>query len=171
MPTTAFTAAAVAYPDAMDLADRKSAIVQDRALANDLRNLRTKVESSGAATAAPDSKVWAFQGHLGTRVLVDRRDPLPFQTDNPRFMASSWKVGERATEINPISGQHAYDTGNLYRTVHWKEETFGLDGRFTDAICKAGPWRAEGLNCAQNRSKVLAAPSQWGTPKDGGSAL
>lgn len=155
----------------MDLADMKAAVVLERALANDLRNLRTRVMASGASTAAPDSKVWAFQGHLGTRVLVDRRDPMPFSKDNPQHMSSSWKVGERATEINPITGQHSYETGNLYRTVHWKEETFGLDGRFTDELGRAGPWRMEGLNCAQTRSKVLPAPSQWGTPKDAGATL
>ncbi len=153
------------------LADKKSSLVQDRALANDLRNLRNMVVSSGIDKMEPDSKVWSFQGHLGTRVLVDRRDPAPPPADNPRYTASSWKVGERATEINPITGQHAYDTGNLYRTVHWKEENFGLNGQFTNALAAAGPWRAEGLNCVQARSKVLPAPSQWGTPKDAGSAL
>jgi hypothetical protein len=155
----------------MDVADKKSAMMQDRALANDLRNLRAMVIASGASTSAPDSKIWAFQGHLGTRVLVDRRDPAPFPHNNPQHMSSSWKVGSRATEINPITGQHLYETGNLYRTVHWKEETFGLDGRFTDALCRAGPWRMEGLNCAQTRSKVLPAPAQWGTPKDAGATL
>eukprot|EP00967_Tisochrysis_lutea_P157475 scaffold319684_cov44-Tisochrysis_lutea.AAC.2 len=155
----------------MDLADKKATVVQDRALANDLYNLRAKVIASGARDVEPETKVWSFQGHLGTRVLVDRRDPMPFNTENPRFIASSWKIGERSTEINPVTGQHSYETGNLYRTVHWKEESFGLNGRFTDALCRAGPWRHEGLNCSRTRSKVLPAPSQWGTPKDAGSSL
>ena len=27
------------------------------------------------------------------------------------------KIGARSTEIHPVTGQHNYDTGNLYRTV------------------------------------------------------
>ena len=37
-------------------------------------------------------------------------------------------------QIHPVTGQHSYDTGNLYRTVHWKEEQFGLNGYFTDSL-------------------------------------
>mmetsp|Transcript_3679 Transcript_3679/g.11095 ORF Transcript_3679/g.11095 Transcript_3679/m.11095 type:complete len:141 (+) Transcript_3679:23-445(+) len=134
------------------MADKKAQI-EDRGLANDLRNLqsmvrRAKAGDEASAQLTPVSKTWAFQGHLGRTVLVDRRDPAPFDRSNPRYMASSWRVGERATEINPISGQHSYNTGNLYRTVHWKEETFGLNGRFTKGLAGPGPWRHEGLNCS-----------------------
>ena len=58
------------------------------------------------------------------------------------YTASSWKIGGRSTEIHPITGQHAYDTGNLYRTVHWKDDAFGLNGYFTDALATAGMWRS-----------------------------
>ena len=68
--------------------------------------------------------------------------------------------------MHPITGQHAYDTGNLYRTVHWKEQAFGLNGYFTDALATAGMWRHDGLNTNRTRSKAVPDPSQWGTPKD-----
>ena len=29
-----------------------------------------------------------------------------------------------------------------------------------------GMWRHEGLNCNETRSKVIANPAQWGTPKE-----
>ncbi|KAL3894736.1 MAG: hypothetical protein SGPRY_013724, partial [Prymnesium sp.] len=49
---------------------------------------------------------------------------------------------------------------------HWKEQGFGLDGRFTDALANAGMWRHDGLNTNKTRSKAIPDPSQWGTPKD-----
>ena len=129
-----------------------------------MKNLERVV--SKAPAAEEESNIWAFQGHQGRRVLVDRRAPEKPPLDNVTYTASSWKVGLRSTEVHPISGQHTYDTGNLYRTVHWKEKGFGLDGRFTDALACSGMWRNDGLNINKTRSKAVADPSQWGTPKE-----
>ena len=60
----------------------------------------------------------------------------------------------------------ADDTGNLYRTVHWKDSGFGLDGRFTDKLAEAGMWRNDGMNTTRTRSNVVGNPTQWGTPRD-----
>ncbi len=151
----------------MELADLKAVRQGEKAMANDLYNLQLRVAQLEAASASPqpESKVWSYSGALNHRVLVDRRDPQPFARDNPRYTASSWRVGERATEINPITGQHSYNTGNLYRTVHWTDDSFGLNGRFTNEMGKSGPWRAEGLNVSQAKSHVLPNPSQWGSQK------
>ena len=152
----------------MDIADLRATRIASESLANDVRNLKVAVGKVPAhlASAEPDSKIWAFAGHQGRKVLVDRRGPEPPPVGNVQYTASSWKVGGRSTEIHPISGQHAYDTGNLYRTVHWKEAGFGLNGYFTDALATAGMWRHDGLNTSKTRSKAVADPSQWGTPKE-----
>ena len=83
-----------------------------------------------------------------------------------QYTASSWKIGARSTEIHPTTGQHSYDTGNLYRTVHWKDESFGISGRFTNGLAESGMWRHDGLNTSKTRSKAVADPSQWGTQKE-----
>merc|ERR1719291_623771 len=149
-------------------ADLRPVRIASESLSNDVRNLRLCVESHQAAGAeAPESKFWSFAGHQGCTVIVDRRKPTaPPITEDPTHVASSWKIGERSTSINPITGQHNYNTGNLYRTVHWKEDQFGLDGRFTDHLGKAGMWKNEGLNTNATRSKVIADPTQRGTPKE-----
>ena len=136
-------------------------------LQNDVANLKRCVESNPNKDAPPETKVWAFAGHQGRCVLVDKRNPEKFDTSNARYNASSWKIGARATEINPVSGTHTYDTGNLYRTVHWRPvgEGFGLDGYFTNDLARAGMWRNDGLNVNQTRSKTMENPAQWGTPK------
>ena len=41
-----------------------------------------------------------------------------------------------------------------------------MDGRFTDALACSGMWRNDGLNINKTRSKAVADPSQWGTPKE-----
>lgn len=151
--------------------DLRATRIAADSLSNDVANLARFVKAhqkdqKGDRPNEEEAKVWAFAGHQGRRVLVDRRNPTKPENNNPRFTASSWKVGDRATEINPVTGQHSYDTGNLYRTVHWKAETFGLDGRFTNSISQSGMWRHEGLNCNETRSKVIANPAQWGTPKE-----
>jgi hypothetical protein len=148
----------------MDIADMRSIRIASASLQNDVRNLKRAVDK--APPAPEESKVWQFAGHQGRCVLVDRRNPTVPPADNVRYTASSWKIGARATEIHPVSGQHSYDTGNLYRTVHWKEESFGLNGYFTDALATAGMWRNDGLNTNKTRSKAVADPSQWGTPKE-----
>ena len=151
----------------MDIADLRSVVIASESLQNDVRNLKAAVVSKGTLANAPEeSKVWQFAGHQGRKVLVDRRAPTKPAFDNPQYTASSWKVGARTTEIHPTTGQHSYDTGNLYRTVHWKEEQFGLNGYFTDALATAGMWRHDGLNTSKTRSKAVADPSQWGTPKE-----
>jgi len=154
----------------MDIADLRSTVIASNSLANDVRNLagavsRAKVKL-GDAELDEERKTWQFAGHQGRKVLVDRRAPQPPPTDNVQYSASSWKIGSRSTEIHPVSGQHSYDTGNLYRTVHWKEDQFGLNGYFTDALATAGMWRHDGLNTSKTRSKAVADPSQWGTPKE-----
>ena len=135
-------------------------------LQNDVANLKRRIDAY-PGEAEEETKVWAFVGHQGRRVLVDRRNPEKFDTSNARYCASSWKLGYRATEINPLTGTHSYDTGNLYRTVHWKDigEGFGLNGYFTNDLARAGMWRNEGLNNAMTRSKTMENPAQWGTPK------
>lgn len=148
----------------MDISDLRATRIASKSLRSDVQNLRRVVEA--APEAPPESKVWSFAGHQGRKVLVDRRPPTVPPHDNPQYTASSWKYGQRSTEIHPISGQHTYDTGNLYRTVHWKDDTFGLDGRFTDALSTAGMWRHDGLNTTKTRSKAVADPAQWGTPKE-----
>jgi len=148
----------------MDIGDLRSVRIASNSLQNDVQNLRRAVER--APPAPPESKVWQFAGHQGRKVLVDRRAPTKPPTDNTRYTASSWKIGDRATEIHPVTGQHAYDTGNLYRTVHWKEDSFGLNGYFTDALATAGMWRNDGLNTNLTRSKAVSDPAQWGTPKE-----
>jgi len=144
--------------------DLRATRIASASLANDVYNLRKAVEK--APPAPEETKVWAFAGHQGRCVLVDKRPPAPMPANNTRYTASSWKVGGRATEVHPISGQHSYDTGNLYRTVHWKDVGFGLDGRFTDAIATSGMWRNDGLNVSLTRSKAVPDPSCWGTPKE-----
>ena len=152
----------------MNIADMRSSIIASDSLTNDVANLRRVVESHppDARDAEPDTKMWAFAGHQGRRVLVDRRAPTVPLTDNPTFTATSWRIGDRATTVNPVTGQHAYNTGNLYRTVHWTSDTFGLNGRFTNHLADAGMWRNDGLNVNVTRSKVLHDPTQWGTPKE-----
>ena len=149
----------------MDISDLRSVRIASDSLQNDVRNLRAAV--SKAPPAPEESKIWQFAGHQGRRVLVDRRHPTKPPEGNVQYTASSWKIGSRSTEIHPISGQHAYDTGNLYRTVHWKDigEGFGLNGYFTNDLARAGMWRNEGLNNAMTRSKTMENPAQWGTPK------
>ena len=147
-----------------DIADLRATRIASNSLRNDVLNLQRVV--SNAPSAEPESKMWAFAGHQGRRVLVDRREPAKPVLDNPIYTSSSWKIGMRATEVHPVSGQHSYDTGNLYRTVHWKDTGFGLDGRFTDRLADAGMWRHDGLNTNKTRSKAVADPSQWGTPKE-----
>lgn len=149
----------------MNEPDLRSVNQASRSLENDVRNLRLKVESA-PTIPEEERKSWQFAGHQGRRILVDRRAPTAPPADNPRYTASSWKIGARATEIHPTSGQHTYDTGNLYRTVHWKEDSFGLNGYFTDALARSGMWRNDGLNTSKTRSKAVADPSQWGTPKE-----
>ena len=154
----------------MDIADLRSVVIASNSLENDVRNLaravKQKKEKPGLEDVPEESKIWAFQGHQGRCVLVDRRAPCPPPEDNARYTASSWKIGARSTEIHPVTGQHSYDTGNLYRTVHWKADSFGLNGYFTDALATAGMWRHDGLNTSKTRSKAVADPSQWGTPKE-----
>jgi|TARA_B100000524_G_scaffold191187_1_gene99112 hypothetical protein len=116
-----------------------------------------------------EAKAWAYAGHQGHRVLVDRRQPtteVSATEHDVQWATSSRKVGARAVEINPATGKGQYDTGDLYRTVHWKGEGFGKNGRFTRGISEAGLWRDEGLNCTQTRSRVLSNPSQWGVAKE-----
>lgn len=122
--------------------DLRATRIATNSLQNDVANLARFVEAhqKEGGPNEEEAKVWAFAGHQGRRVLVDRRNPTKPENHNPRFTASSWKVGDRATEINPVTGQHTYDTGNLYRTVHWKAETFGLNGRFTNSISQSGAW-------------------------------
>ena len=152
----------------MDIADLRSVVIASDSLANDVRNLRAAVGRANPkfANAVEETKVWQFAGHQGRKVLVDRRGPSAPRNDDVQYCASSWKIGSRSTEIHPISGQHSYDTGNLYRTVHWKEDSFGLNGYFTDALATAGMWRHDGLNTSKTRSKAVSDPSQWGTPKE-----
>ena len=151
----------------MGVMDMRASLQARASLENDVRNLKVAVDSKDMSHVEPESKVWAFVGHQGRRVLVDRRNPEPPPLDNARYCASSYKVGYRSTEINPVSGTHSYDTGNLYRTVHWRPvgQGFGLNGYFTNDLARAGMWRNEGLNASQTRSKVMDNPSQWGTPK------
>ena len=144
--------------------DLKQIETASRSLANDVNNLRRAV-SRVEVVPEEESKVWAFQGSSGRRVLVDRRAPDPPPANNPRYTSSAWKIGARATEIHPISGQHTYDTGNLYRTVHWKDDSFGLNGYFTNDLARCGVWRNDGLNVSLTRSKAVEDPAQWGTPK------
>ena len=152
----------------MDIADLRSVRIASQSLTNDVRNLKAAVGRANPehANAPEESKVWQFAGHQGRKVLVDRRAPTKPPVDNVQYTASSWKIGNRTTEIHPVSGQHSYDTGNLYRTVHWKDDGFGLNGYFTDALATAGMWRHDGLNTSKTRSKAVADPSQWGTPKE-----
>jgi len=152
----------------MDIADLRSTVIASDSLANDVKNLSRALEGAKARCpqAEEERKNWQFAGHQGRKVLVDRRPPGPPPTNNPTYTASSWKVGARSTEVHPVSGQHSYDTGNLYRTVHWKEGDFGLNGYFTDALATAGMWRNDGLNTSKTRSKAVSDPSQWGTPKE-----
>lgn len=142
----------------MDISDLRSVYIASESLQNDVRNLRTAV--SKAPPAPEESKVWEFAGHQGRKVLVDRRKPDKPPEGNVTYTASSWKIGARSTEIHPTTGQHGYDTGNLYRTVHWKDEQFGLNGYFTDALATAGMWRHDGLNTSKTRSKAVADPAQ-----------
>lgn len=154
----------------MDVADMRASKQARASLVNDLNNLKRVVETAPPefADAPPETKVWAFQGHMQRCVLVDRRNPEKFDTSNARYNSTSWKIGARATEINPVSGTHSYDTGNLYRTVHWRPvgQGFGLNGYFTNDLARAGMWRQEGLNCAMTQSNTLERPAQWGTPKN-----
>lgn len=148
----------------MDISDLRSVRIASDSLQNDVRNLQAAVAK--APPAPEESKIWKFVGHQGRRVIVDQRKPTKPPEGNVTYTASSWKIGGRSTEIHPISGQHAYDTGNLYRTVHWKDDAFGLNGYFTDALATAGMWRHDGLNTTKTRSKAVADPSHWGTPKE-----
>ena len=112
-----------------------------------------------------------YQGHVHRRTQYDPRNPAPPPYGNPLYTSSNWAYGARATTVHPTSGQHTYDTGNLYRTVHWRDEGFGLNGYFTDDLNRAGMWRHEGLNCAPTKSRTMANPSQWGTPAQGMSTI
>ena len=142
----------------MDISDMRSVRQASASLQNDVNNLKRRIESSKFPNAEPDAKVWSFQGSSGRRVLVDRRDPEKFDTSNARYTASSWAVGFRSTEINPLTGTHSYDTGNLYRTVHWRDVNngFGLNGFFTNDLARAGMWKNEGQ---QPASHSPAGPS------------
>ena len=124
----------------MGVMDMRASLQARASLENDVRNLKVAVDSKDMSHVEPESKVWAFVGHQGRRVLVDRRNPEPPPMDNARYCASSYKVGYRSTEINPVSGTHSYDTGNLYRTVHWRPvgQGFGLNGYFTNDLARAG---------------------------------
>ena len=148
-----------------NIPDMKATNIACQSLSNDVSNLLRAVSGKPPPTSE-ESKTWAFAGHQGRTVLVDRRPPAKPNTDNKRYTASSWKIGARATEVHPVTGQHTYDTGNLYRTVHWQHEGFGLNGRFTDNIQRAGLWRNDGLNVSSNKSKVLGDPTGWGSTKD-----
>ena len=154
-----------------DIADLRATYIASASLANDLRNLKRAVDKAPPLTRVEETKQWAFVGHMGRRVLVDRRVPCPPTRDNPTYCASSTVIGERATEINPATGQHSYDTGNLYRTVHWTSDTFGLNGTFTTQQARGGPWRQEGLNTSATRNRVLSDPTQWGSSKEVGGFL
>lgn len=149
--------------------DLRATNIASRSLSNDVYNLKRAVSS--APPAEEEKKVWKFAGHQGRKVLVDLRKPCPPPEDNVQYTASSWKIGQRSTEIHPISGQHKYDTGNLYRTVHWKDEGFGLNGYFTNDLARAGMWRHDGLNTTKTRSKAVPDPSHWGTPKESLSGM
>ena len=130
----------------MDISDMRAVRQASQSLENDVNNLRLRIERSAFPDAEPDGKVWSFQGSSGQHVLVDRRNPTKFDTSNARYTASSWKIGHRSTEINPVTGTHSYDTGNLYRTVHWRDigQGFGLNGYFTNDLARAGMWKNEG---------------------------
>eukprot|EP00964_Phaeocystis_antarctica_P122622 scaffold86287_cov63-Phaeocystis_antarctica.AAC.4 len=151
----------------MDISDMRSVRQASASLQNDVNNLKRRIDTSAFPDAELDGKVWSFQGSSGRHVLVDRRNPEKFDTSNARYTASSWKVGFRSTEINPLTGTHSYDTGNLYRTVHWRDvgNGFGLNGHFTNDLARAGMWKNEGLNNTLTKSKTLENPNQWGTPK------
>ena len=149
--------------------DLRATNIASASLTNDVQNLRaavSKATKGNDTVEVEESKVWQFAGHMGRKVIVDRRPPSKMPTDNTRYTASSWKIGARATEVHPVTGQHSYDTGNLYRTVHWKDQGFGLDGRFTDALAISGMWRHDGLNNNVNRNKAIGDPSAWGTYKE-----
>ena len=130
----------------MDISDMRSVRQASASLQNDVNNLKRRIDTSAFPDAELDGKVWSFQGSSGRHVLVDRRNPEKFDTSNARYTASSWKVGFRSTEINPLTGTHSYDTGNLYRTVHWRDigNGFGLNGYFTNDLARAGMWKNEG---------------------------
>jgi len=131
---------------AMDMSDMRAVRQASASLTNDVNNLKRRIDTSAYPDAEPDGKVISFQGSSGRHVLVDRRNPEKFDTSNARYCASSWKVGHRSTEINPVTGTHSYDTGNLYRTVHWRDvgKGFGLNGYFTNDLARAGMWKNEG---------------------------
>ena len=151
----------------MDISDMRAVRQASQSLENDVNNLRLRIERSAFPDAEPDGKVWSFQGSSGQHVLVDRRNPTKFDTSNARYTASSWKIGHRSTEINPVTGTHSYDTGNLYRTVHWRDigQGFGLNGYFTNDLARAGMWKNEGgqpappLAGASNPRERPRAPS------------
>mmetsp|Transcript_19647 Transcript_19647/g.32746 ORF Transcript_19647/g.32746 Transcript_19647/m.32746 type:complete len:156 (-) Transcript_19647:12-479(-) len=149
----------------MDMADMRAVRIASQSLTNDVANLKRCVDACPAPEMEPDTKIWAFAGHQGQRVLVDRRNPLPMPSSNPIYCASSWRVGGRALDVNPVSGLHSYNTGNLYRTVHWKSDSFGINGRFSNHLGLAGMWRNEALNTNLTRNKAIADPTQWGTQK------
>ena len=58
---------------AQDISDLRATRIASNSLQNDVNNLRRVVER--APPAEPESKIWAFVGHQGRRVLVDRRAP------------------------------------------------------------------------------------------------
>ena len=154
----------------MDISDMRSVRQASASLQNDVNNLKRRIDTSAFPDAELDGKVWSFQGSSGRHVLVDRRNPEKFDTSNARYTASSWKVGFRSTEINPLTGTHSYDTGNLYRTVHWRDigNGFGLNGYFTNDLARAGMWKNEG---GQPASHSPAGPTHASphVPSSGGT--
>ena len=148
--------------------DLRATRIASNSLQNDVRNLKKAKDAAVPSdmSVTDSGKGLRFVGHQGRKVLNDPRPPCPPPDGNVQYTASSWKIGSRSTEIHPTTGQHTYDTGNLYRTVHWKDDGFGLNGYFTDALATAGMWRHDGLNTSKTRSKAVPDPSQWGTPKE-----
>ena len=157
-----------------DIADLRAIRIASKSLSTDLANLKRTVEGK---PIPPDTRIvdgvmqHKYQGHVHRRTQYDPRNPAPPPYGNPLYTSSNWAYGARATTVHPTSGQHTYDTGNLYRTVHWRDEGFGLNGYFTDDLNRAGMWRHEGLNCAPTKSRTMANPSQWGTPAQGMSTI
>ena len=154
----------------MDISDMRAVRQASQSLENDVNNLRLRIERSAFPDAEPDGKVWSFQGSSGQHVLVDRRNPTKFDTSNARYTASSWKIGHRSTEINPVTGTHSYDTGNLYRTVHWRDigQGFGLNGYFTNDLARAGMWKNEGGQPAPHSPARPTLASAREPPAGGG---
>ena len=94
--------------------DLRSVRIAAASLTNDVNNLKRRLDNAPPdfRNAKEESKMWAFVGHQGTvaghrgTVLADRRQPSAPSFDNVTYSASSWKIGARATEIHPTTGQH-----------------------------------------------------------------